>query len=270
MNNFALRSVLLLVMLPWLGACVSTSCNKPEPFEKAAEGDQLKVPVDLSTPEPSGKLVIPEAARGKKVRGPCGDVPPISRAAKANKDARESGGPVASEGTVGPPPVPDAELPLPTTEVDLLPGAAAPESAGSIEPDLTEPGPIQPGPIQPPLVIGNIESDVRNTIIEWVKVWRAADGPSLLNFYSADFEPSIEGESRAQWATKRVTLLQQTGPADVRYDLLKVRETFAGANARFIQEFHNQGRIDGVVKELDLIVEDGRWKILRERVVEVL
>ena len=218
-----------------LAACGTTSCDKPEPFQSAQEGDGLRVPGDLTSPTGSGKFAIPDAGREKPVRGPCGDKPPLRKVAVK---------PPAPPPT--PPGVP-VPLPLPTTDVDLTPG-----SGGA------------------PLATGTLESDVRDTVIAWVKAWRAADSASLIQSYSEDFQPPIDGDTRAAWAAKRSTLLEQTGPADVRYDLLKITETYAGANARFIQEFHNGGQINALVKELDFAFSDGRWLIVRERVVEVL
>ncbi|MFK8017222.1 MAG: hypothetical protein AB8G17_17500 [Gammaproteobacteria bacterium] len=249
MMNSGFRYALLLVALPWLGACGSTaSCDKPEPFESATEGGSIKVPGDLSAPTPSGKFSVPPATSDKQARGPCGDVPPLRAVVSApepESDAESAAESVAAAAGGVP-------LPLPTTEVDPLP--------------LPLPG----GVGGPPKVAGGIEVDVRDMVIAWIKAWRAADGGSLAQFYAAEFEPSLPGDTRQAWLEKRVALLSQSGPADVRYDLLKVSETFAGASARFIQEFHNDGRIDAVVKELDLVVEDERWKIVRERVVEVL
>lgn len=238
----ATRSALLFLFALALIGCGTASCDRPAPFESAQQGGPLAVPGDLSKPEGSGKFEIPDAGREGKVRGPCGDLPPMAPTAVA----------AATDDAADEAPVDDG--PLPTLDTDMT--AAAPTAPA------TGLGPIA--------VSGGIERDIRESVIAWVKAWRSADGAALVSFYSDEFEPPLGDETRDEWANRRATLLTQTGPSDVRYDRLTISESFAGASARFIQEFHDRGRIDAVIKTLDFKVEDGRWRIVRERVVEVL
>ncbi|MEM6641097.1 MAG: hypothetical protein AAF610_14485 [Pseudomonadota bacterium] len=230
-----------VVVMSGLSGCASSRCDAPAPFESAREGEPLSVPSDLEAPQGSGKYDIPEAGRSGSVRGPCGDAPPFSpvTVAEAEPAAGETLGDAA--GDAGP---------LPTTDV---PGAVA-AAAGA-------------GPIA---VSGGIERDIRESVAAWLSAWKQGDGAGLSAFYASVFEPPVDGETRDAWVRRRAELLDQTGPADVRFDRLTVTETFAGARARFIQEFHSRGKIDAVVKTLEFQVEDGRWRIVRERVVEVL
>lgn len=237
-----LRTAILAVAALALSACGTTSCERDDPFLSSTEGDPLRVPDGLETPEGSGKYDIPEAGRDKPVRGPCGDLPPLRKVVSAP--------PVSA-----PAPAPTVDLPAPPTTSSNADPAADPALAAASAPVIAG---------------GRLESDVRDMVISWTNAWREADADALIEFYSLDFEPPVPGESRDAWAQKRAVLLAEAGPADVRFDRLVVSETSDGATARFIQEFHNGGQISALVKELDLALEDDRWRILRERVVEVL
>ena len=232
-----LRAALLAAVAVCLSACGTTSCERDDPFLATTEGDPLRVPEGLASPRATGKFQIPEAASDKPVRGPCGDLPPLRKVVAAPQAA------------------PAVDLPSPPTTAASLDPAADPALAAASG---------------PPAISGNIEADVRDLVTEWTRAWRGADSTTLMAFYSKEFEPPVPGETRAAWAQKRAMLLEQSGPADVRFDRLVVSQTGNGATARFIQEFHNGGQINALVKELDLAREDGSWKIIRERVVDVL
>lgn len=232
-----LRALLLAVAAISLSACGTTSCEREDPFQTTTEGDPLRVPEGLGTPATSGKFDIPDAGKDKPVRGPCADLPPLRKVVAASA------------------PVAAADLPPPPTPLVDVDPAADPAMAAAAATQMPR---------------ADLESDVRSLVTEWTKAWRGADAAALLAFYSRDFEPPVPGETRAAWAQKRGVLLEQSGPADVRYDRLVVSESADGAIARFIQEFHNGGQINALVKELDLVLEEGGWKILRERVVDVL
>lgn len=225
-----------------LAACSSApKCDKPEPFQKAREGDPLSVPEDLEHPTSSGKFDIPDAGLGRPVRGPCGDAPPLAPPPKVAAAPEKDSTPVD-------------DGPLPTLDTD---------NPSTVAGTPTTPG----GPVA---VSGGLERDIRESVIAWATALRTGDGDTLVTFYSKEYEPPVAGESREEWAERRRTSLNATGPTDIRFDRLTVTETYAGVSARFIQEFHDRGRIDAVIKTLDFIVEDGRWLISRERVVEVL
>ena len=235
--------VLPIVGLSGLVGCGGTAtCDETAPFQRASQGEPLSVPDDLAKPTGTGKYDIPEAGKDRPARGPCGDLPPLAPERVAA--TAEEGVPVVAEQDDGPLPTLDTDVPTPVPVV--APGL----------------GPIETS--------GSIERDIRESVIAWLRAWRDANGAALVSFYSEDFEPPLGDETRDEWASRRATLLEQTGPADVRFDRLDVTETFAGASARFIQEFHDRGRIDAVIKVLDFRVEEGRWRIVRERVIEVL
>lgn len=115
-----------------------------------------------------------------------------------------------------------------------------------------------------------LEREVRDVVTSWLTAWREADAEGYLAHYAASFEPPVAGETLSVWQRQRRELLAATGPSDLRYDRLRVTGSAETPVARFIQEFHSEGQINAVVKELDLIREDGRLKIVRERVAEVL
>ncbi|MFK7886125.1 MAG: hypothetical protein AB8G16_04605 [Gammaproteobacteria bacterium] len=236
-----------------LAACggEAATCEKPEPFQASRQGEPLAVPDDLSRPASSGKFDIPDAGRDKPVRGACGDRPPLRVAAIPEAPATPKA------------PLSEDDLPAPPTN-------AAPDAGATVAAAATTAAAVTGAMAGVPALTGNVQTDVRETVVAWTRAWREADGAKLVSFYSSEFEPPVAGETRDVWANRRITLLEQTGPADVRYDRLTIAESYAGASARFIQEFHNKGQIDALVKRLELVVEDGRWVIIGERVEEVL
>lgn len=242
-----MRIFLIALCALILTACggEAATCDKPEPFQVSRQGEPLSVPDDLARPSPTGKFEIPDAGRDRPVRGPCGDRPPL-RVAEAPKPAAA--------------PVADTDLPAPPT--NAVPAADGAESAGQAATAAAASG--------APAVTGSIQEDIRATLLAWLNAQRLADGAAVVSFYSADFEPPVEGQTRAAWAEQRIGSIEETGAIDIRADRLAIAESFAGASARFIQEIYNGGQIDAVIKRLDFVVEDGRWMIVRETVLEVL
>jgi ketosteroid isomerase-like protein len=242
-----MRILLLALAALILTACggEAATCDKSEPFQASRQGEPLAVPEDLSRPSPTGKFEIPEAGSDRPVRGPCGDFPPL-RVAEVAPPAKKPSAPVN-----------DADLPAPPT--NAVPGA-----------DGDTPTAVAGAADGPPPVTGSLQQDIRATLLAWLNAQRKADGALVVSFYSNDFELPVEGQTREVWATQRMAAVQEGGAIDIRADRLAIAESFAGASARFIQEIYNGGQIDAVIKRLDFVVEDGRWLIVRETVLEVL
>ena len=144
---------------------------------------------------------------------------------------------------------------------DTRPPRGAPQRAA---------GPSNLPEIVIPSITGVVDTDVRATLEAWLEAWRRADIDTYLSFYAEEFTSAVEGETREQWREKRALLLADTGAADIRYDRLTIVETGGGARARFIQEFHNGGEINAVVKILELVPQGFRWLIVSEEVEMVL
>lgn len=99
----------------------------------------------------------------------------------------------------------------------------------------------------------------------WARAWSAQDVDTYLGFYSVDFQPD-DGQSLPQWSAER---RQRVGrPAFIEVELDDIEVVRAGPDAatlRFRQAYRSDTYRDRVIKTLELVREDGRWKIRRER-----
>lgn len=115
----------------------------------------------------------------------------------------------------------------------------------------------------------SIEADpgldgVTETVAGWAAAWSAQEPDRYLTFYSRDFEPP-PGLTRAQWVEQRRQRL--TSPSFIAVSVAGIEAERVGrARARtvFTQTYRSDRVHDTVTKTLDLIWEDGAWKIERE------
>ncbi len=73
--------VALLVAASLMAACGATRCEKPERYAGSGELPPVRVPDDLTPPDESGSLRIPQVGTGQERRpvvrkGPCLESPP--------------------------------------------------------------------------------------------------------------------------------------------------------------------------------------------------
>ncbi len=105
---------------------------------------------------------------------------------------------------------------------------------------------------------------VEATVHAWAQAWSRQDVPAYLAFYGRGFTPP-RGQDRAAWEAERTRRLQ--GPSRIVVEVSDLRVDVRGekAQARFRQRYesdHLQGTYN---KTLDLALEGGEWKIVRER-----
>jgi uncharacterized lipoprotein len=84
--RFARVVVLLLALLPLLGAChlfrgaTAKACHSPQPYQKAASVPPLKVPTGLDAPDTTNALRLPAlndpSPPPRSGKQPCLDEPP--------------------------------------------------------------------------------------------------------------------------------------------------------------------------------------------------
>ena len=160
--------------------------------------------------------------------------------------------------------------PIARVEEPLAPAPMA-QSDEAVTVALAEPLPIEAPaePPQPPVVVDQEadEEDLWATVDAWAAAWAGQRVDDFLSFYSSRFQP--RGMSRGAWERQRRDRL--TAP-----EYIKVRIAVREAELRspttssvtFIQQYESNTFADTVTKTLELVLEDGTWKILSETLGE--
>ena len=102
-------------------------------------------------------------------------------------------------------------------------------------------------------------------MLGWAAAWSRQDVDAYLAQYASDFSPP-DGASRAAWAAGRRERL--TRPESIEVEIRDLEVTVLGgdrAQATFEQAYRASHYRDQTNKTLDLRLEDGAWKIVRER-----
>ena len=138
-------------------------------------------------------------------------------------------------------------------------GAAAGETSVAEPPqELTLPPAAAAEPAKTP------EELAAAAVGAWAAAWRAQDVRAYLAGYSLAFRPA-DGSTRSAWQAVRRRRLE--APASIEVDLegMEVVLLDAGrARARFRQSYRSPEYSDVVLKTLELVDEDGVWRIVRE------
>ncbi len=108
------------------------------------------------------------------------------------------------------------------------------------------------------------EVEILETVDRWLLAWWRQKVDDYLSFYAKDFEVPENLDRRAWEEQRRVRLV---APAFITIDI-EAREITALSEhqyrAQFIQHYRSDTYQDTVLKVLELIRENGRWKIQRE------
>jgi len=143
------------------------------------------------------------------------------------------------------------------------PGEAAPTTP--MEPLPSVPGPRETAPVAPAEPIVEFDAPAVVSLVEaWARAWSEQRVDDYLDFYSQDFLPQ-DGSSRDSWSRVRAERIRRPRQIEVEVDSIGVRKTAeGGAQAKFNQTYRSDRFEDRVVKTLDLVLEDGKWKIRAE------
>ncbi|MGB6855073.1 MAG: PilZ domain-containing protein [Thermoanaerobaculia bacterium] len=182
--------------------------------------------------------------------------------------------PVPESGAVAqlqatPPPAPTAEVPDPTGSVEealveetSVPAPELPElfeaqPTAAVEPAIEKPAPVE--------VAGSGDlSTVDATVLAWAQAWSGQQVDDYLGFYASEFNPP-DGLSRDEWETQRFNRLRK--PAWIKVELDGLRQQPIGADrvsVTFSQAYSSDTFSDSVAKTIELVWEDGAWKIASE------
>ncbi len=180
----------------------------------------------------------------------------------------------------------DTEAPATTLELaSIVPSTGAEASRGPIPavvtrvPAVPAPASRSPEPATAPAPKPAIASAavsepahaaetarIRDRVHAWAKAWSAQDVDAYLSFYSDRFRPG-RGVSRKAWRVQRRTRVGR--PAFIEVDVDDIEVELDGADrarARFEQTYRSNRLESTVEKTLDLALDDGEWRIVRERV----
>ena len=101
---------------------------------------------------------------------------------------------------------------------------------------------------------------------EWARRWSARDVEGYFSSYVADFKPS-QGISLAKWRAKREQKMERSSRITITLKNMEVEQFGNRATVRFVQDYDSPTYRYRLRKSLELVREDGHWKIQKERVI---
>lgn len=120
--------------------------------------------------------------------------------------------------------------------------------------------------------LNEITQQIRESVLDWSKSWAVSDVDSYIAAYSSRFRPSDSAKSHQQWQTERSVKLRFGKIDNVSVNAIEVYldSHQQQAVAQFVQHYQAKKYQDKVLKQLQLVLEDDRWLILSERVLQQL
>lgn len=272
---FVMIAAGLVLLFVWVG---QRSAGEESPSEVAiaeAAADPV-VPETVSEPEPSSERSSPDPAVADD-REPA--VETTAEGEPAPEPIPEPPAQPVSAPAVEPTPEPAPEpieqpmaAPVLEPEVEAEPEPASEPAPEPVAEPFREPEPVPELAVReeaPPPVgeTGPSALELVQTVKNWVGAWSEQRVDDYLDFYARSFTPE-DGVGRARWAGERRERI--AGPRFVRVTItgLETRMLDDGsARATFLQYYRSDGFSDTVRKTLELVREDGRWRIQREYAV---
>ncbi len=149
--------------------------------------------------------------------------------------------------------------PEPAEPIAVAPPAAAPAA----EPIAADESAAGSAPARDLATTGR-QRELVEAIKGWLGAWSEQRVEDYLDHYSESFTPP-SGLSRARWEDQRWDRV--SAPRFVRVTMTGLKTELLGAErarATFFQHYRSDGFTDTVHKTLELVWEDGRWRITRE------
>ena len=117
-----------------------------------------------------------------------------------------------------------------------------------------------------------ISDRVVNVILAWSKAWSDINIEQYLSAYSTQFTPFDPVKDYTQWSHSRRAKFQLADDIQVELQNFKVflNDNETQALAEFVQNYKSNKYQDKVIKQLHLILENDRWLIRSERVLQNL
>ncbi len=115
-------------------------------------------------------------------------------------------------------------------------------------------------------VFSTIEREVLlSNLSDWSQSWSEQNPEVYFSHYSEQYRPE-QGGSRQDWLKSRRSRLQRPAWIKVQLDDVKIRQLASNrVQIKFKQDYRSDYYQDQIMKSLNLIKENGMWKILTER-----
>ncbi len=185
---------------------------------------------------------------------PAEPLPPVAEAAAS---------PTESAATAAVTVVENAPLAEPLVAAPAAPAAAVDQAVTTppvVDPVVADSAP-PPVVDQPPLAP---LKDARRAIEAWAAAWSEQRVDGYLAAYASGFVPP-GGRNRAQWRSYRRDRLSAPSFISVRLSQLDItRQGDERARGTFLQDYRSSTISDVVEKTLELVWEEGGWRILSE------
>jgi EAL domain-containing protein (putative c-di-GMP-specific phosphodiesterase class I) len=148
--------------------------------------------------------------------------------------------------------------------------AVASRKAASLPPEPAIEVSEVPEPVPPSVVDLDPKAEIESRIADWARAWAEHRSEDYLGFYAEGFEPP-EGLSRGEWEAQRRVRVGRPGALLIAVDgtAIELRDADS-ARASFVQSYESATYSDRVMKTLELVREDGEWRIAAERAVELV
>ncbi|HIJ82655.1 MAG: DUF4440 protein [Magnetococcales bacterium] len=150
-----------------------------------------------------------------------------------------------------------------TVAASVAPVSPAPPTAAAAVPPTVSPAP--PPAVADDPAAAQLKGEVERSLTQWAKDWSEKNTRGYLDAYSTRFEVPAPFGNRQAWEAKRSQVIGQT--ASIRVGVSEMKVTIVNPNraqAVFKQDYWSPTFKDTVKKTLSMVLEDGRWKILRE------
>lgn len=236
-------------------------------YDKALEQDRGNESARLKLSAVNGLFSVPTTPQAQAAVAqsapasppPAVSEPPPAPVAASRPEPEPEPEPVAVVPVSSPPPVstpaassPPASEPPPVTVASTRPEPVA------------QPPAVQPEPDPPAPDLAAAERAVATAVRRWAQAWSSQDVDGYLASYASSFRPS-NGASRASWVRYRRDRLSAPSFIEVQVSDLDVTMRDATtAVARFTQGYRSDNYQDEVVKTLNMVFDDGAWRIAAE------
>ena len=162
--------------------------------------------------------------------------------------------------------------------VAVAPPAAKPAAPVPAPPPAAKPAPaVAAAPAVPvkedPKTAAKAKDDagvqaaaISKAVQNWAGAWSRKDVKGYLSHYGRDFEPP-KGLSRKAWEEERNQRLTKPGDIEVNLENLKVVSVSGDrATVKLRQHYRSANLSTSSNKTLNLMLQDGKWVIVQERV----
>lgn len=161
-------------------------------------------------------------------------------------------------------PISGADPPALVAVVEPLP-PAAPSPPGEAP---AAPPPTSARPTTSPTPSVTKEDSLRAVVYAWAQAWSEQRADDYLDHYASGFRPP-DGLSRAAWEARRRDRLSR--PRFIEVTLAAIETRLLGPRRAWIefdQSYRSDRFVDRVTKRLELVSQEGQWRIQHEIVLD--